>query len=306
MENLTIFTEFLLMDVSSSWELRILQGLMFLLIYLGALAGNLLTIAAIVTDPHLDSPVYFFISNLSLIDLCRISVSVPKLIVNSLTGSKSISLKECAAQIFLYIFFASTEMAYLLVMSYDLYVAICHPLHYGLTITPWVFSQAAVGSWGTGLVFSAIHTGNMFRLPFTKSNVINQYFCDVPQVMRISFSKVQFSESVMLVLSTCIILVCFTCLFMSYINIFLTVLKIHSAEARNKALSTCTPQLLIILILIISGFIAVLGPIANKGSLKNLLTAMFYTTVPQFINHVIYSLRNREINIALGRIFNKY
>ncbi|XP_036850661.2 olfactory receptor 14I1-like [Manis javanica] len=306
MGNLTIFTEFLLMDVSSSWELRILQGLMFLLIYLGALAGNLLTITAIMADPHLHSPMYFFISNLSFIDLCCISVSVLKLIVNSLTGSKSISLKECAAQIFLYIFFASTEMANLLVMSYDRYVAICHPLHYGLTITPWVCSQAVVGSWGSGLVFSAIHTGNMFRLPFTKSNVINQYFCDVPQVMRISSSEVQFSESVMLVLSTCIILVCFTCLFMSYINIFSTVLKIHSAEAHNKALSTCTPQLLIILIFIISGFIAVLGPIANKASLKNLLTAMFYTTVPQFINPVIYSLQNREINIALGRMFNKY
>ncbi|XP_057346456.1 olfactory receptor 14I1-like [Manis pentadactyla] len=305
MENLTIFTEFLLMDVSSSWELRILQGLLFLLIYLGTLAGNLLTIAAIVTDPHLHTPMYFFISNLSLIDLCCISVSVPKLIVNSLTGSMSISLKECAAQIFLYIFFASTEMAYLVVMSYDRYVAICHPLHYGLTITPWVCSQAAVGSWGSGLVFSAIHTGNMFRLPFTKSNVINQYFCDVPQVVRISSSEVQFSESVMLVLSTCIILICFTCLFVSYINILSTVLKIHSAEARNKALSTCTPQLLIILIFIISGFIAVLGPIANKVSLKNLLTAMFYSTVPQFINPIIYSLRNREINIALGRMFNK-
>ncbi|XP_036878889.1 olfactory receptor 14I1-like [Manis javanica] len=306
MGNLTIFTEFLLMDISSSWELQILQGLLFLLIYLGALAGNLLTITAIVTDPNLHSPMYFFISNLSLIDFCCISVSVPKLIVNSLTGSKSISLKECAAQIFLYIFFASIELAFLVLMSYDRYVAICQPLHYGLTITPHLCTQAAGGSWLTGLVYSAIHTGNMFRLPFTKSNVINQYFCDVPQVMGISSPEVQFSESVILALSACIVLACFTYMVMSYINIFSNVLKIHSVEARNKALSTCTPQLLILLLFVISGLIAVLGPIANKASLKNLLTAMFYTMLPPFINPIIYSLRNREINTALGRMFNRY
>ncbi|XP_036864186.2 olfactory receptor 14I1-like [Manis javanica] len=306
MGNFTIFTEFLLMGISSSWELQILQGLLFLLIYLGALAGNLLTITAIVTDPHLHSPMYFFISNLSLIDLCCISVSVPKLIVNSLMGSKSISLKECAAQIFLSIFFASIEIAFLVLMSYDRYVAICHPLHYGLTITRHLCKQAAGGSWLTGLVYSAIHTGNMFRLPFTKSNVINQYFCDVPQVMRLSSPEVQFSESVILALSAWIVLACFTYVVISYINIFSNVLKIHSVEARNKALSTCTPQLLILLLFVISGLIAALGPIANKASLKNLLTAVFYTMVPPFINPIIYSLRNREINTALGRMFNRY
>ncbi|XP_077854003.1 olfactory receptor 14I1-like [Macaca mulatta] len=306
MDNITIFTEFLLMDISSSRELQILQGLLFLVIYLGALTGNLITGTVIVIDPHLHSPMYFFISNLSLIDLCCISISVPKLIVNSLTGSKSISLNECAAQIFFYIFFASIELAFLVVMSYDRYVAICHPLHYGLTITPRLCTQAAGASWACGLVYSAIHTGNMFRLPFTKSNVIHQYFCDVPQVMRISSSDVQFSESVILAVSACIVLVCFAFLSMSYINIFSTVLSMHSVEARNKALSTCTPHLVIFVLFVVSGLIAVLGPVANKASLKNLLTAMFYIMVPPFINPIIYSLRNRGINSALGKIFHRY
>ncbi|XP_076980596.1 olfactory receptor 14I1-like isoform X2 [Tamandua tetradactyla] len=306
MANLTIITEFLLTDISSSREIQILQGLLFLVIYLGALAGNLLTLTVIVVDPHLHSPMYFFIGNLSLIDLCCISVSVPKSIVNSLIGSKSISLKECAAQIFFFLFFGSTELAFLVVMSYDRYVAICHPLHYGLNFTPRLCTQAAGGSWASGLVYSTIHTVTMFRLPFTKSNVIHQYFCELPQILRISSSNVQFSESVALGISSCVVLVCFIFMFMSYINILSMVLRMHSVEACNKALSTCTPQLGILLLFVVSGLVAVLGPIANESSLKSLLTAMFYTLVPPFINPFIYSLRNREINTALGRMLNKY
>uniref|UniRef100_A0A7N5J8H0 G-protein coupled receptors family 1 profile domain-containing protein n=1 Tax=Ailuropoda melanoleuca TaxID=9646 RepID=A0A7N5J8H0_AILME len=213
MTNVTLVAGFLLVGFSDIQELQIVygiqifQGLLFLLIYLGAVAGNILTITAIVTDPHLHSRMYFFISNLSFIDLCCISVSVPKLIVNSLTVSKSISLKECAAQIFLYILFASIELALLVVMSYDRYVAICHPLYYGLTITPRLCIQATGGSWGSGLVYSTLHTSNLFRLPFTRSNVINQFLCDIPQIMRISSSYVQFSESVILAIRACIVLV---------------------------------------------------------------------------------------------------
>ncbi|XP_006876137.1 PREDICTED: olfactory receptor 14I1-like [Chrysochloris asiatica] len=306
MTNLTIITEFLLMDISSSWELQVLQGLLFLVIYLGAMAGNLLTILVIVTDPHLHFPMYFFIGNISFIDVCSISVIVPKSIVNSLTGRKSISLEECAAQIFLYTFFASTEFAFLVVMSYDRYIAICHPLHYGLTVTPQVCAQAAGGSWASGLLYSAVHTINMFRFPFTKSNVIHQYFCDAPQILRISSSNIQFSESVLLPISAGILLACFIFMLMSYVKIFSSVLQICSVEARNKALSTCTPQLAILLSFVISGSIAALGPIANTPSLKNLLTAMFYTMLPPFINPLIYSLRNREINSALRRLYQKY
>ncbi|XP_013368335.1 PREDICTED: olfactory receptor 14I1-like [Chinchilla lanigera] len=262
MDNLTIFTEFLLMDISSSRELQVLQGVLFLVIYLGALTGNLVTVTLIVTDTHLHSPMYFFISNLSLLDLGSISVIVPKAIVNSMTDSKMISLTECAAQIFLYILFAAVEFAFLVVMSYDRYVAICHPLHYGLTVTPNLCSQAAAGSWSSGLVYSAIHTGCMFRLPFTKTNVIQQYFCDIPQILRISSPEVQFSEFVII-------------------------------------------ALVILLLFVISGAIAVLGPTAKKPSLKNLLTAMFYIVVPPFMNPIIYCLRNTEINAALGRMFSR-
>ncbi|XP_004875676.1 olfactory receptor 14I1, partial [Heterocephalus glaber] len=199
MDNLTIFTEFLLMDVTGSRELQVLQGVLFLVIYLGALTGNLVTVTVILTDTRLHSPMYIFISNVSFIDLGSITVVVPKAIVNSMMDNKRISLTECAAQIFLNILFGAVEIALLVVMSYDRYVAICHPLHYGIIITPSLCSQAAAGSWASGLVYSAIHTGALFRLPFTKTNGIQQYFCDIPQILRISSSVVQYSEFVIIV-----------------------------------------------------------------------------------------------------------
>ncbi|KFO35781.1 Olfactory receptor 14I1 [Fukomys damarensis] len=305
MDNCTMIREFHLMGISGSREFQVMQGVFFLVIYLGSLIGNLVTIAVIMTSHCLHSPMYFFISNLSLIDLCSISVIVPKSIINSFMDSNSISLKECTAQVFLYVFFAFTELALLVVMSYDRYVAICHPLHYGLVITPSLCIQAVGGSWASGLAYSAVHTVTMFRLPFTKSNEIHQYFCEVSQILRISSSDVQFSESVVLVLSVCVIIVCFAFLLMTYVNIFSTVLKIHLLEARHKAMSTCVPQLAILLLFLISGLVASLDPIANKGSLKNLLTAMFYTMVPPFINPIIYSLRNTEINFAIGDMFKR-
>ncbi|KFO35919.1 Olfactory receptor 14I1 [Fukomys damarensis] len=306
MDNLTVFTEFLLMDVTGSRELQVLQGVLFLVIYLGALTGNLLTVTVIVMDTRLHSPMYFFISNVALLDLGSTSVVVPKAVVNSMTGGKIISLTECAAQIFLDLFFTVVEFAFLVVMSYDRYVAICHPLHYGLIMTPNLCSQATAGSWASGLVYSAVHTGTLFRLPFTKTNVIQQFFCDVPQILRISSPDVQLFEFILVVASICFVLACAGFIFVSYINIFSTVLEMHSLEARNKAISTCTPQLAIVLLFLISGSVAVLGPTAKKPSLRNLLTAMFYTMVPPFVNPIIYCLRNREINAALQRTFNRF
>ncbi|XP_073077577.1 olfactory receptor 14I1-like [Manis javanica] len=303
--NLTIFREFLLMDVSNSRELQILQGLMFLVVYLGALAGNLLTFTVIVIDPHLHFPMYVFMGNLSLIDFGYISVTVPKSITNSLMGHKVISLTACAAQTFLYIFFASAEFFFLVVMSYDRYVAICHPLHYASTVSPRFCTQASCGSWASGLVYSAVHTGTMFSHPFTESNVIHQFFCDVPQIMSISSQAVQFSEFVAIAVSACIVLLGFVFLFASYVHIFSTVLHMHSVEAQNKALSTCSPQIATITLFIITGLFASFGPVSNSPSIPSLLTAMFYSMVSPLVNPIIFSLRNRKIKSAVHRMLKK-
>ncbi|XP_075398994.1 olfactory receptor 14I1-like [Tenrec ecaudatus] len=306
MDNLTIITEFLLMDITNSRELQVLKGLLFLLIYLGSTAGNLLTLTVIITDKHLHFPMYFFIANLSLLDFCCISVTVPKSVLNSLMGSKVISLRECVAQVFLFILFAATEFFFLVVMSHDRYVAICHPLHYQLIMTPRLCTQISGGSWAGGLVYSAIHTGTVFRLPFTKSNVIHQFFCDLPQILSLSSQSVQFSETVVLAVSSGFVLICFVVLFTSYVNIFSTVLRMKSMEARNKALSTCSPQLATVILFLISGIFACLGPNSNVSGVQKFLTSVFYYLVPAFVNPIIFSLRNKEIKSALGRMMFRH
>uniref|UniRef100_G3VXR5 Olfactory receptor n=1 Tax=Sarcophilus harrisii TaxID=9305 RepID=G3VXR5_SARHA len=302
MSNCTIIMEFFFMEFSSIRELQVLHAILFLLIYIATLMGNLLTITAIVTDPQLHSPMYFFLSNLSLLDLGFISVTLPKFIVNSLTGNQSISLLGCCAQVFFCIFFAATEIALLVTMSYDRFVAICHPLHYGVTMTPFRCLWAATGSWVSGLIYSAAHTGNMFRLPFSGSNVIHQFFCDIPHVLKVSSSEVRDTEYILLATSSILILSCFGFLVISYTYIFSTVFKMPSEEGRYKALSTCSPQLIIFLLFILGALVTVLSPLSDNSPVQNLLISMTYAILPPFMNPIIYSLRNMKIKVALGRI----
>ncbi|XP_003774462.1 olfactory receptor 14I1-like isoform X2 [Sarcophilus harrisii] len=305
MSNFSIITEFLLMEFSSTRELQVLHAVLFLLIYLAALLGNLLTCAAIITDPHLHCPMYFFLSNLSLVDIGNISVTLPKFIVNSLCGVQSLSLLGCAAQMFFFILFAATEFALLVAMSYDRFVAICQPLHYSIIMTPARCLWAAAGSWLSGLLYSAVHTGNMFRLPFSGSNVIHQFFCDIPHVLKVSTSNVFNTEFVLIVLSLCCLSCCFAFLIATYARIFSSVLKIPSVEGRYKAISTCSPQLIILMLFLVSGMIAVLRDASDTSPIQNLLIAMAYTTLPPLLNPLIYSLRNQKVTASMGKMIKR-
>ncbi|XP_043828017.1 olfactory receptor 14I1-like [Dromiciops gliroides] len=305
MANFSIITEFLLMEFSSTWELQVLHAVLFLVIYLAALMGNLLTIAAIITDSHLHSPMYFFLSNLSLLDICTISVTLPKFIVNSLSGTQSLSLLDCAAQIFFFLLFAATEFALLVAMSYDRFVAICHPLHYGITMTPARCLWATAGSWLSGLIYSSLHSGNMFRLPFSGSNVIHQFFCDIPHVLKVSASDVFNTEFVLIVVSSCFLLCCFAFLVATYASIFSGVLKIPSVEGRSKAVSTCSPQLIILMLFLVSVITAVLRDAADTSPIQNLFIAMACTILPPLLNPIIYSLRNQKVTVAMGKMVRR-
>ncbi|XP_036621118.1 olfactory receptor 14I1-like [Trichosurus vulpecula] len=302
MTNFTIVTEFLLMEFANIRELQVLHAMFFLLIYLATVMGNFLTITAIVTDQHLHAPMYFFLSNLFLLDICYISVTLPKFIINTFMGIQSISLLGCTSQIFFFLFFGSTEFAFLMTMSYDRFVAICHPLHYGAIMKPARCLGAAVGSWFTGVIYSTLHTGNMFCSPFSGSNVIHQFFCDIAQVLQVATSDVYNTEYLLLAISSCFLLLCFVFLIISYVRIFSSVLRIPSVEGRYKALSTCSPHLIVLLLFLLSSIIAVLGPTSDKTSVQNLLIAMAYTVLPPFMNPIIYSLRNQKIKVVLIRI----
>ncbi|NP_001378145.1 olfactory receptor family 14 subfamily I member 1 [Equus caballus] len=305
MDNLTEVTEFLLMGFSDVWEQQMLLAGLFLLIYLAALVGNLLIIMLITLDQYLHTPMYFFLRNLSLLDLCYISVTVPKSVHSSLTHSSSISYLGCVAQVYFFSAFASAELAFLTVMSYDRYVAICHPLQYGATVTSGKCHQMAVIAWLSCFSYAAVHTGNMFWEPISRSNMIHQFFCDIPHMLALVSCEVFFVEFVTLALSSSLVLICFVLIITSYIRIFSTVLRIPSGESRAKAFATCSPQLTVIILFLTTGLFAALGSITKTSSIRDLMIGMAYTVLPPFLNPMIYSLRNKEIKPAVWRLFGK-
>ncbi|XP_004446817.1 olfactory receptor 14I1 [Dasypus novemcinctus] len=305
MSNLTEVKEFLLMGFSDKWEIQLLYAGLFLLIYLAALVGNLFIIMVITLDPCLHKPMYFFLKNLSFLDLCYISVTVPKFIHSSLNHSNSISYLGCVAQVFFFFVFASAELAFLTVMSYDRYVAICHPLQYGAIMTSGKCHQMSVITWLSCFSYAAVHTGNMFREHISRSNKIHQFFCNISHVLALLSCESFFLEFVTLALSSCLVLGCFILMIISYFQIFSTVLRIPSIESRAKAFSTCSPQLIVIMLFLTTGLFGALGPISGASPIQDLMLAMAYTVLPPFLNPIIYSLRNKEIKAARWKLLRK-
>ncbi|XP_075768274.1 olfactory receptor 14C36-like [Pelodiscus sinensis] len=188
MSNRSTVTEFLLLGFSDVRELQILHFVLFLVLYLATLMGNLLIISAIILNHRLHTPMYFFLGNLSLTDLGCISVTVPKSMANSLLDTRLISYPVCVAQVFFSVAFLAANFVLLTVMAYDRYVAICHPLHYERVMNRRACVNMAASAWITGIVYSALHSGNTFRLPFCQSNVINQFFCEIPPLLKLACS----------------------------------------------------------------------------------------------------------------------
>nr|XP_006131509.1 olfactory receptor 14C36-like [Pelodiscus sinensis] len=188
MSNRSTVTEFLLRGFSDVRALQVLHFVVFLMLYLAALMGNLLIISAIVLNRRLHTPMYFFLGNLSVLDLGSISATVPKSMVISLLNTRVISYPACVAQVSLFVVFASTDLALLTIMSYDRYVAICLPLHYERVMNRRACVHMATGAWIAGIVYSALHTSSTFMLPFCQSNVIDQFFCDIPQLLKLACS----------------------------------------------------------------------------------------------------------------------
>ncbi|XP_025044650.2 olfactory receptor 14A16-like [Pelodiscus sinensis] len=302
MSNRSTVTEFLLLGFSDVRELQILHFVVFLLIYLATLVGNLLIISAIALDHHLHTPMYFFLVNLSILDLGSISVTIPKSMVNSLLDTRSISYPACVAQVFLFFVFTSTDLAVLTVMAYDRYVAICQPLHYERVMNRRACGQMAASAWLAGIVYSALHTGNTFTLPFCQSNVINQFFCEIPQLLKLACSDLDLSEIALIGFSVFLGLHCFVFILVSYVQIFRAVLRIPSEQGRHKAFSTCLPHLTVVSLLLFTGVFAYLKPPSSSASNLDLVVGVLYAVVPPMLNPVIYSMRNKEIKAALKKL----
>ncbi|XP_028912972.1 olfactory receptor 14A16-like [Ornithorhynchus anatinus] len=302
MSNISTVTEFLLLGFSEVRELQLVHAALFLLVYLATLMGNLLIVTVTALDWRLHTPMYFFLSNLALIDLCLISVTVPKSVVNSLTNNRSISFLGCVLQVLFFISLASTEMILLTVMSHDCYAAICHPLRYEVVMNRWACGKMAVASLLSGGLSSLIHTAATFSKPFCGSNVIQHFFCDAPHLLGHADSTVILREVEVTTFTTGLPLLCFISIIVSYVRIFSVVLKMPSVEGRSKAFSTCLPHLIVITLFLSVGAFAFLNPKSNGPSGMDLFLSMFYSIVPPATNPIIYSLRNGDLKASLGRM----
>ncbi|KFQ48908.1 Olfactory receptor 14J1, partial [Pelecanus crispus] len=292
-------TEFLLLAFTDTRELQLLHFWLFLGIYLAALLANGLIITAIACDHRLHTPMYFFLLNLSLLDLASISTTVPKAMANSLWDTRAISYSGCAAQLFLFVFLMSAEYYFLTVMAYDRYVAICKPLHYGTLLGSRACVHMAAAAWGSVFVYALLHTANTFSLPFCHGNAVDQFFCEIPHILKLSCSEAYLREVGLLVVSVFLFWVCFVFIMLSYVQIFRVVLRIPSEQGRHKAFSTCLPHLVVVSLFVSTAIFAYLKPPSISSPSLDMVLAVVYSVVPPAVNPIIYSMRNQDLKDAV-------
>ncbi|XP_009645039.2 olfactory receptor 14J1 [Egretta garzetta] len=304
MSNSSSITQFLLLAFADTWELQLLHFWLFLGIYLAAFLGSGLIITAIVSAPRLHTPMYFFLLNLSLLDLASISTIVPKSMANSLGDNRAISYQGCAVQLFYFFFFTSAEFSFLTVMSYDRYIAICKPLHHGTLLSSRACVHMAAAAWSGGFLNSLLHTANTFSLPLCQGNAVDLFFCEIPQIIKLSCSDSYLREVGLLVVSALLGFGCFGFIVVSYVQIFRAVLRIPSQQGRHKAFSTCLPHLCVVSLFISTGTFAYLKPPSISSPSLDLVMAVLYSVVPPAMNPLIYSMRNQELKDALWKLFH--
>ncbi|XP_074666323.1 olfactory receptor 14C36-like [Strix aluco] len=302
MSNSSSITEFLLLAFTDTWELQLLHFWLFLGIYLAALLGNGLIITAIACDHHLHTPMYFFLLNLSLLDLGSISTTLPKAMDNSLWDNRDISYLGCVEQIFFFYFFATAEFSLLTIMAYDRYVAICKPLHYGTLLGSRACVHMAAAAWGTGFLWAVLHTANTFSLPLCHGNTLDQFFCEIPQILKLSCSHYYIREVGLLAVTACLSFGCFVFIVLSYVQIFRAVLRIPSEQGRHKAFSTCLPHLAVVSLFISTAMFAYLKPPSISSPSLDLVLSFLYSVAPPAVNPLIYSMRNQEIKDVLKKL----
>ncbi|XP_074710601.1 olfactory receptor 14J1-like [Strix uralensis] len=306
MSNSSSITEFLLLPFADTQELQLLHFWLFLGTYLAALLGNGLIITAITCDHHLHTPMYFFLLNLSLLDLGSIYTTLPKAMHNSLWGNRDISYLGCSSQLFFFLLFIGAEFSLLTIMSYDRYVAICKPLHYGTLLGSRACVHMAAAAWGSGFLNSLLQTANTFSIPLCHGNTLDQFFCEIPQILKLSCSHSYLREVGLIMVSACLAFGCFVFIVVSYVQIFRAVLRIPSEQGRHKAFSTCLPHLAVVSLFIstvITGKFAYLNPPSNSSPTLDVVVSFLYSVVPPALNPLIYSMRNQEIKDTLRKVY---
>ncbi|XP_072644279.1 olfactory receptor 1M1-like, partial [Canis lupus baileyi] len=301
MDNQTRHFEFILLGLSEQpLQQQVFFGLSFSLYLIGCM-GNLLSILAILLDPHLHSPMYFFLSNLSLLDICFASTTIPKMLVNHLCGHSTISSKACLTQMYFFITFGAADSILLSTMAYDRYLAICCPLRY-ITIMSVLHCALLVAvPWISANLISMVHTILMTRLSFC-TNRIPHFFCDLNALIKLSCSNTQVNEMLVLVFGGSVVLIPFVCIMASYTPIAMAVWKVPSAQGKWKAFSTCSSHLCAVALFYGTIIGVYFNPASTHTTQKDIATTVMYTMVTPMLNPFIYSLRNRDLKEALWKL----
>ncbi|NP_001000381.1 olfactory receptor Olr403 [Rattus norvegicus] len=305
MDNESTVSEFILLGLPIQAEDQNMYSALILTMYLTTVLGNLLIILLIRLDSHLHTPMYFFLSHLAFTDISFSSVTVPKMLVNMLTHSQSISYTGCVSQVYFFIVFGTIDSFLLTSMAYDRYVAICHPLHYTLIMNLSLCVLLVVISWALSSANALVQTLLLARLSHFRNNTIPHYFCDLSTLLKLSSSDTTINDLIILVLGNAVITLPFICILVSYGYIGVTILKTPSIKGIRKALSTCGSHLCVVSLY----YGAIIGlycvPSSNTNNDKNAIVAMMYTVVTPMLNPFIYSLRNRDMKGALRNILSR-
>ncbi|XP_053551847.1 olfactory receptor 5V1-like [Bombina bombina] len=293
--NHTIVSSFILLGLSDSPYLQAIYFLIFLVMYIITLSGNILLIVMVRIDIQMHTPMYFFLSNLSFIDICFSSTIVPKILVNTVSKDKSISLLGCASQMFATLVLGVTECIILAVMAYDRYAAICKPLHYNTIMNKSVCISLAAACWGVGFINATIHVILTFKLPYCRSHQVNHFFCEVPPFLKLSCRDTQFNELAMYISACIIVVFAFFLILVSYSYIIATILKINSSQGWHKAFSTCASHLTVVWLYYGTIMFMYLRPHSRYSPEMDKTVPILYTAVTPMLNPIIYSMRNKDV-----------
>ncbi|XP_072006526.1 olfactory receptor 10A7-like [Engystomops pustulosus] len=299
--NRTSVKEFIILGLSEVREIQLSLFVIFLVMYLLTFTQHAVIIMVIHLDYHLHTPMYFYLVNLSILEIGYITVTVPNMLSNMVSSRKTISFNGCFSQMYIFFFLGSTECYLLTAMAYDRYLAICSPLHYNRIMNRRTCMKVAGGCWLAGLFSPLIPTIFTVRLPFCRSNVINHFFCDSHPVLKLSCQNVDTTEVIDFILGSIILLTSFVLTMISYIKIILTILKIPTADGRQKAFSTCASHLIIVSIFYGTTIFTYVRPKTLNSFNFNKIVSLIYSVITPMINPIIYTLRNNDIKQSLKK-----
>lgn len=303
--NQTTLVDFILLGFSDIPDLQGFLFGVFLIMYTIILMGNSLIIIITKMDPSLQTPMYFFLGNFSSLEICYVSVTGPRLLIDLCSQNRNIPFLACAAQMYFFLVFGATECLLLTSMAYDRYVAICNPLLYPLLMNSRLCVQLATGCWVSGVPVHIVLTYQIFSLPFCGSNQLNHFFCDIPPVLKLACGDTLLTETLVYVVAVLVVTVPFMLILGSYVRIIETILKLPSATGRAKAFSTCSSHLMVVALFFGSGLITYLRPKSSHSIGMDKFLSLFYTIVTPMFNPMIYCLRNKEVMVALRKFLLK-